>query len=194
MTTDTVATNKNILCRLHTKKIRMQANFPALSEIFAGLKLPSILGGNTAKKDADRFSYWGAQPKEVFEFRTGEKEPFEKFQRVLDKYKLEKNRSVDSLLREGSRRSDDLPDGIFCGGWMGYFSYELGRYIEKLPEKTVDDLGMSLIRLCFYDRLIAYDHLESQFWLIALELPDEAERPAQKIAGLEQLLSSLWFQ
>ena len=27
----------------------------------------------------------------------------------------------------------DLPKGIFIGGWVGYFSYELGRYIEKLP-------------------------------------------------------------
>jgi anthranilate/para-aminobenzoate synthase component I len=44
-----------------------------------------------------------------------------------------------------------LPKKMFGGGWVGYFSYELGRYIETLPGTTIDDLGMPLIRLCFYD-------------------------------------------
>jgi len=81
-----------------------------------------------------------------------------------------------------------LPKGIFCGGWIGHFSYELGRYIEKLPETTVDDLKMPLIRLCFYDRLIAYDHIEENVWLIALELQGDCEKPQDKLAFLEELL------
>ncbi|GAG48893.1 unnamed protein product, partial [marine sediment metagenome] len=90
MTTGTVArTDKCILCKLHYKKVRAPVNLPALNEIFAGLKGASILGGNPAKKDADRFSYWAACPKEVFEFRAGQKEPFEKLQKALDKYRFE---------------------------------------------------------------------------------------------------------
>ena len=46
---------------------------------------------------------------------------------------------------------------MFCGGWIGYFSYELGRYIEKLPATAIDDIALPLIRLCFYDRFIAYE-------------------------------------
>jgi para-aminobenzoate synthetase component 1 len=103
------------------------------------LNNPSILGGNIARKDADRFSYWSGCSKEIFEFRAGQKEPFAKLQKALDKYKLEEQETA-------------LPKGIFRGGWVGYFSYELGRYIEKLPETTIDDLQMPLIRLCFYDR------------------------------------------
>jgi hypothetical protein len=65
MTTGTVtACNKTILCKLHHKKICASVNLPALSKIFAALKRASILGGNNAKKDADRFSYWAAEPKE----------------------------------------------------------------------------------------------------------------------------------
>ena len=82
-----------------------------------------------------------------------------------------------------------LPKGIFCGGWVGYFSYELGRYIERLPQTTIDDLKMPLIRLCFYDRLIAYDHLKNNFWLIGLQLPDDVEKPEEKLAALEKLLA-----
>ena len=191
MTTGTVtANNKTILCKLHYKKIRASVNLPALSEIFARLESASILGGNSAKKDADRFRYWAAQPKDVFEFRAGQKNPFGKLQQVLDKYKLDEDLNVDSRLRGNDKRRDnDLPKGIFCGGWVGYFSYELGRYIERLPETTIDDLEMPLIRLCFYDKLICYDHIEGTCWLIALQLPNESERPEEKLAALEELLA-----
>jgi para-aminobenzoate synthetase component 1 len=179
-------TDNHILCKLHCKEIRGLIDLPALSERFANLKSASILGGNAAKADADRFSYWAAEPKEVFEFKTGQKDPFKKLQKVLNKYKL-----VDSRLR-GNDKDDNhtgLPlRGMFCGGWIGYFSYEFGRYIEKLPETTIDDLKMPLIRLCFYDRLIAYDHIERAIWLIALELPGESEKPQDKLARLEELL------
>ncbi|MHC4593930.1 MAG: anthranilate synthase component I family protein [Planctomycetota bacterium] len=178
MTTGTVAkTDECILCKLHYKKIRASINLPALSQIFAGRKSASILGGNTAKADADRFSYWAAEPKEVFEFRAGQKDPFGKLQKILTKYKLEQD----------SR--PELPKGIFCGGWIGYFSYELGRYIEQLPETTIDDLQMPLIRLCFYDSLIAYDHVEGACWLIALQLPNDSQKPEDKLSALERLLA-----
>ncbi|HUW19775.1 MAG TPA: anthranilate synthase component I family protein [Sedimentisphaerales bacterium] len=171
-----IQTEKGVLCRAHHKKIRAGINLPALNEVFAGLKLPSILGGNPARKDAGRFSYWAAEPKEVFEFRSGQKDVFAKLQRALDKYKLAGD--FDS----------QLPRGILCGGWIGYFSYELGRYIERLPETTIDDLEMPLIRLCFYDRLVCYDHIENCFRLMVLQLPDDAETPREKLARLEQLL------
>jgi len=178
MTTETVAgTDKDILCKLHLRKIHTSINLPALSEIFARLGASSILGGNNAKKDADRFSYWTAEPREIFEFRAGQEDPFGKLAQVLDKYKLERD------------CENDLPKGIFCGGWVGYFGYELGRYIEKLPETTIDDLKMPLIRLCFYDRLICYDHIDRTCWLIALQLPNDVEKPDEKLAGLEQLLA-----
>jgi para-aminobenzoate synthetase component 1 len=172
--------DRHILCRLHCKKVPAFTNLPGLSEAFARLESPSILGGNSAKADADRFSYWAAEPKEIFEFKTGEKDPFGKLQKVLDKYKIENDKGNHT----------GLPlQGMFCGGWIGYFSYELGRYIEKLPETTIDDLNMPLIRLCFYDRLIAYDHVEETVWLIALELPDDCIAPKDKLAAAEQ-----WFR
>ncbi len=87
MTTGTVAKiDECILCKLHYKKIRASIDLPALSQIFASRKSASILGGNTAKADADRFSYWAAEPKEIFEFRAGQKDPFGKLQKILAKY------------------------------------------------------------------------------------------------------------
>jgi len=173
-----IATNDRcVLCRLHCRRIPGPANLSGLSEVFARRESASILGGNVAKMKADRFSYWAAEPKEVFTFTAGQKNPFESLDKALNKYKLQ--RDCESI----------LPKGIFCGGWIGYFSYELGRFIEKLPETTVDDLSMPLIRLCFYDRLIAYDPVETSFWLVALQLENEDETPEGKLDALEELLA-----
>ncbi len=178
MTVETAGqTDKSSLCKLHYKKVRASINLAGLNEIFAGLKSASILGGNSARTGAARFSYWADGPKDVFEFRAGQTDPFGKLHQGLDKYKLE--RDCES----------SLPKGIFCCGWIGYFSYELGRYIERLPETTIDDLQMPLIRLCFYDRVIAYDHIENNCWLIAVQLPNDIETPEAKLAALERLLA-----
>ena len=172
----TIADGQHVVCRLHYRNIRDSVRLAGLSEVFSRLESASIIGGNKARADTGRFSYWAAQPAEILEFKTGHEDPFGKLQKALDKYKLEKN------------SESSLPKGIFCGGWIGYFGYELGRYIEKLPATTVEDIGLPLIRLCFYDRFIAYDHLEGNFWLLALELPDDAEQPEDKLDALERLL------
>ena len=190
MTTGTVTfKEESIACRPHYRKVRTPIGMAELSEVFARLESSSILGGNAAKANADGFSYWACKPKEIFEFRAGQKEPFEKLHRILNKYKLE-----DPAINRGAKHLAPrfiwgLPKGMFCGGWIGYFSYELGRYIERLPATTLDDLWMPLIRLCFYDRFIAYDHDDNAFWLIALELPDDVEKPEYKLADLEQFLA-----
>ena len=117
--TEIPAVNDNsILCRLHYREFPTQANLPGLSLIISKLKSASILGANSSIACASRFSYWAAEPKEIFEFHSGQKNPFDKLQNVLNRYNL--NRDY----------IDALPDGIFCGGWVGFFSYELCRYIE----------------------------------------------------------------
>lgn len=172
--------DKGIRCKLHCRRASASAELPALSEVFSRLKSASILGGNPARADAGRFSYWAAEPRQVFEFRAGQKEPFGKLQEALSRYKLDDRQSGRAALPHSE---------MFCGGWIGYFAYEFGRYIEKIPETAVDDIGTPLIRLCFYDRLVAYDHVEKCFWLIVLELPGNTEGVEGKLSGLEWLLS-----
>jgi len=187
MTAQTIAAkDKAIICTAHLRKISASTSLVALNQVFAKLPLSSILGGNKSKVDGDGLSYWAGGPKEVFEFCAGQKEPFERLQKVLDKYKLQGR--ILRCAQNDNGVDDKPPKGIFCGGWVGYFSYELGRYIEKLPQSTVDDLEIPLIRLCFYDRLIAYDHKQGQFWLIAMELADDIESVDEKFFTLKALL------
>jgi anthranilate/para-aminobenzoate synthase component I len=154
---------------LYCRKITADINLSCVSEVVSKLSQPTILGGNSS---IDGFSYWMTNPVEIFEFKAGQDKPFEKLQKIINKYKAPKM---------------PLPKGMFTGGWAGFFSYDLGRYIEPIPLKT-DDLQIPLIRLLFYDRLIAYDHRGKSFWLIALKLDNDSETPEQKLSLLENLL------
>ncbi|HPC94807.1 MAG TPA: anthranilate synthase component I family protein [Sedimentisphaerales bacterium] len=137
--------------------------------------MASILGANAAVADGPRFSYWAAEPREVFEITQGSAGLLERIETALAKYQI-------------AGKPADLPDGLFCGGWIGYLSYELGRYIERLPQRAVDDLALPLIRLCFYDRFLTYDHREEVFRIIALEWPDDTESPESKIEAVQRIL------
>jgi para-aminobenzoate synthetase component 1 len=172
----TITKTETYVCRLNYKKVDVDVSLDALSELFSKLDAPSILGGNVAKKENDKFSYWTEHPKETFTFNMEQTKPFERLEKVLGKYKLDQMQKAE------------LPKGIFKGGWIGYFAYELGRYIEKLPDTAVDDIKMPLIYLNFYDRFICYDHEQKCFWLIALEIPDDSESTEQKLDLLASYL------
>ncbi len=117
---------------------------------------PLILGGN----GAGRFSYYCFDPLEVFRFEKDQQgDVFELLDGKISKYKIKKDVS--------------LPEGIFCGGWAGYFSYDLAHRIERLPVVVKDDLGMPLVCLCFYDNVIAFDSLKKVFYLFSLSDNDD---------------------
>jgi para-aminobenzoate synthetase component 1 len=176
-----IAKEKQDICKIHWQRIRLPVSIAAVSETFSQVRGASILGGHAASRWGNGFSYWAAAPQTVFEFQSGQNLPFEKLERALGRYRL----AEDSPARSGA---PPLPPGMFCGGWIGYFSYELGRHIETLPATTTDDLGIPLIRLCFHDRVIAHDGRDDTFWIVVLEIPNDSESPGEKIAALERLL------
>ncbi|XP_078175678.1 anthranilate synthase alpha subunit 1, chloroplastic-like [Carex rostrata] len=64
---------------------------------------------------------------------------------------------------------DDLPDA-FCGGWVGYFSYDTVRYVEKkkLPFSSapLDDRGLPDVHLGLYTDVIVFDNVEKKAYAI----------------------------
>jgi para-aminobenzoate synthetase component I len=43
------------------------------------------------------------------------------------------------------------------GLWIGYLSYDLGRWVEKLPERAVDDRGWPIIELAYCPGYLVHD-------------------------------------
>ena len=53
----------------------------------------------------------------------------------------------------------------FCGGAIGYFSYDLGRRIESLPEIAEHDIALPDMAVGIYDWAVVIDHHQRQSWL-----------------------------
>jgi para-aminobenzoate synthetase component 1 len=66
----------------------------------------------------------------------------------------------------------------FCGGAVGYLSYDLCHFIEQLPVKAVDDLELPECYFGFYDAILAFDNLEGRAYIVSTGFPelDESDR------------------
>lgn len=61
------------------------------------------------------------------------------------------------------QNTSDIP---FTSGLAGYWGYDLGRGLETLPDKTVDDMNGPDMMVGIYTNVIAHDHKNDQTWLI----------------------------
>jgi anthranilate synthase component I len=58
----------------------------------------------------------------------------------------------------------DLPP--FVGGGVGYFSYDIVRQFEKLPNVAADDLGFDDYEVMYFSTILAFDHLRHRIHII----------------------------
>jgi anthranilate/para-aminobenzoate synthase component I len=54
----------------------------------------------------------------------------------------------------------------YRGGFIGYFSYDLKNYIEKLPAKAKKDIKVPVFHLCYYLKYLAFNHQTGRCYLI----------------------------
>ena len=148
-------------------------------EIFAGKPFSFFLDSGMDPGKLGRYSFMGSEPflvlrsraDKVSLIRDGVEEvrrgnPFEVLGELLEIYSL-----------------DGSPTGIpFVGGAVGYFSYDLCHFIERLPATAVDDLNLPECYLAFYDAIVAFDHLEGKTYLVATGFPELAESQRQRRA------------
>ncbi|MFH1709770.1 MAG: anthranilate synthase component I [bacterium] len=55
----------------------------------------------------------------------------------------------------------------FHGGFVGYFSYDIVRHIEKLPDKNPDDLKLPDMQFLLTDTILAFDHVKHKICIIS---------------------------
>ncbi len=68
------------------------------------------------------------------------------------------------LVKDATAMDSELP---FCGGAVGYFSYDLSRRIEALTTQADDDLGMPEMVVGIYDWALVCDHKEQHCQLVS---------------------------
>ena len=90
---------------------------------------------------------------------------------------------------------EELPK--FPGGAIGYFSYDLVRFIEKMPQTAVDELLIPEMYLMFVDWVYIFDHLEQQLYLVVNSMPgydveESYQRVCKKLEEMKQLINKSW--
>ncbi len=162
---------------------------PHAFELFKDRPFSFFLDSGMDPRRLGRYSYMGSDPFLVMKSRgsvitlldsAGEKSifgnPFDVLGELLHEYNLGSN-------------SLALP---FIGGAVGYLSYDLGHFVEKLPSTAVDDLQLPECYLAFYDAVIAFDHLEGRSYVVATGFPETGSaRLARAEVRLEELRRTL---
>ncbi|HHT9144649.1 MAG: aminodeoxychorismate synthase component I [Candidatus Brocadiaceae bacterium] len=117
-------------------------------------------------KGISRYSFLGFQPflimktkhhKITLTDKEGvleiEGNPFEHLRELLKQFSLKNT-------------NDSIP---FQCGVVGYFGYDLCHFIERLPSKAIDDIGLPDMYMGFYDTIISYDNLLEKCQVIGVD-------------------------
>ena len=109
--------------------------------------LESVEGGERLA----RYSFIGTEPYRVLQTGSGGGDPL-------------------VAIEDELRRFEPVPvEGLprFHGGAVGYLSYEVARYYEKLPSPDADPQGFPESIFLFTDTLLVFDHLQHTIKVVA---------------------------
>ena len=105
--------------------------------------------------------------------------------------------AIKELLRQHRPATlEGLPP--FTAGAVGYCAYDIVRQLEKIGERTEDDLHVPDCLLMFFDRVLVFDHLRHQIHIVASadvrrDKPQAAyKRAVADIARIEKKLAAGW--
>lgn len=160
-----------------------------LFSFFLGKPYSFFLDSAMDHQKLGRYSLMGSDPFLVFSSRGddititrngGEThiqgDPFEVLRGYLDTYRL-----------------DSEITNIPCqGGAVGYLSYDLGRFVEELPARAIDDLNLPECCLGFFDLMLVFDHLSNRAFVVSTGLPETT--PAGRLTRARERLESFRSQ
>ena len=137
--------------------------------------------------DSSRFSMIGYDPFCVVRSMNGFTEivrgpstvklagnPFDHLESILDRHQ------VDQPIA-------DLP---VSAGAIGYFSYELKNYLERLPQTTRVEPAFPELYFCLYRLILIYDRKDDGWFLCCYNPPDEPDDHEERMEGfIDRLLA-----
>jgi para-aminobenzoate synthetase component 1 len=154
------------------EEIHMAPDAAWCFEAFALRPFSFFLDSGMDPQKLGRYSFMGSDPFLVLRSRGDEI--------TLIKEGVEEKRRgnpfdiVGELLKTYAVDGDKTPVP-FIGGAVGYFSYDLCHFIERLPTNAIDDLNLPECYMGFYDAIVAFDHQENKTYIISTGFPELEE-------------------
>ncbi|WP_125718732.1 aminodeoxychorismate synthase component I [Pseudoalteromonas rubra] len=124
----------------------------------ASQPLAILLDSSDARHENSRFDIMSINPLCVLEARAG------KF--YLDGNLIEQDGFTlmqEKLAELDTTSHTDVP---FCGGWLGYFGYDLGRYIETMPQSAAQDIALPDMIAGLYPDALIHDNLHNHWYFV----------------------------
>ncbi len=148
--------------------------YAKLAEPPFGFLLESVVGG----EQWARYTFLGTRPRSAWRVQDGRVSVWTPGDGWVDVETDDPLADLDARLRaEQPAQVDGLPR--FWGGAVGYFSYDIVREIEHLPEAPPDDLGLPDGVFVFTDIVLAIDNLKGRAMAIAaVPVPQDADERA----------------
>ncbi len=79
----------------------------------------------------------------------------------------------------------------FCGGFVGYLSYDAVRFFENLPDKTTDDLALPDMVLMLARDMVIFDHLHHTIKLVSCIDVDPKDTKAAKLNKFSMAMKAI---
>jgi anthranilate synthase component 1 len=121
-----------------------------------------------------RYSFIGAKPRAVFRCRGHELELH-----LNGRIHRESSPPLEALRRLLHVQCDAPPVAPFCGGAVGYLSYDTVRWCEAIPDKNPDDLGVPDAHFLFPQEVICFDHHDKVIHVLLYQPREQQERLAE---------------
>jgi anthranilate synthase component 1 len=139
-----------------------------------------------------RYTIFGKNPDKIWEFNN--RNSYLTTNNVKKKIKGEPEKIIEKIIEEFKFKTPiNLPP--ICSLLSGYFSYDSIRYIEKIPNKCVDDLNLPDVRLLRPRTLIIHDNLKKKiFYIINIYNDEKISDYKRKYLEIENEINNLLIQ
>ena len=139
-----------------------------------------------------RYTIFGKNPDKIWEFNN--RNSYLSTNNIKKKIKGNPEKIIEKIIEEFKFKT---PVGLppICSLLSGYFSYDSIRYIEKIPNKCIDDLNLPDVRLLRPRTLIIHDNLKKKiFYIINIYNDEKISNYKKKYFEIENEINNLLKQ
>ena len=175
-----------------SKKITDDSEILNLIDSFLKEKNSFIFESVEKGKIKGRYTIFGKDPDKIWEFNN--KNSYLIKNKIKRKIKGSPDKIIENIIEEFKFKT---PVGLppICSLISGYFSYDSIRYIEKIPNKCIDDLKLPDVRLLRPKTLIIHDNLKKRiFYIINIFKDEKITNYKNKYLEIESDINDLLIQ